>query len=82
MSPKSIAMVVALGVLGAVAVTAITTPTGFDTAGAYPEKTDFDGAFAEIQAALIRHPPAITAADREGLRLAVLKRITMEYVSE
>jgi hypothetical protein len=89
MSPKSIALLVALGVLGTVAVALTFTPSGFDTSGdysVYPEKADFDGAFAAIQAAFIQHPeilnPAITAADRESLRLATLKRMTLEHVGE
>jgi hypothetical protein len=78
MSPKSIAILVALGILSSV--------VAIGGYRAYPKKADFDGAFAEIQAAFIQHPeilnPAITAADRESLRVAILKRMTLEHIGE
>jgi len=85
MSPKSIAILMALGTAGAVAVALTIMPPSFDVfaeGNAYLARADFDGAFAEIEAALISHQevnPVITAADREGLRQAALRHV--DYVS-
>jgi hypothetical protein len=80
MSRKSVAALVALGFLSSVAVSIV----GYHRAD--PDRADFDGAFAAIQAAFVQHPeilnPAITAPVRENLRLAALKRMSFEHVDE
>ena len=80
MSLKSIAAPVALGFLSLVAVA---LAIGYQRT---IERHDFDGAFSQIQAALIQHPeilnPAITAQVRESLRLAALNRLNLERIDE
>jgi hypothetical protein len=86
MSPKSIAILVALGTAGAVGVAPAITSLSFDgfaEGNAYLARADFDGAFAEIEAAFIQHQevnPVISAADREGFRQVALRRL--DFVSQ
>jgi hypothetical protein len=89
MSGKLIFVLAALAILSSVAITLTVTPSGFGTFGdnaTYSKHADFDGTFAAVESAFIQHPeilnPAITAADREILRLAALKRMNVEHISE
>jgi hypothetical protein len=86
MSPKSIAILVALAALSSLAVVATIAPWGFRESRIYFDKADLDEAFASVAAAFIQHPeilnPAITAPDRESLRLALTKQMTLERASE
>jgi hypothetical protein len=93
MSGKLISVLAAFAILSSLAIALTFGPSSFSTSGdnrTLPEKADFNAAFAAVESAFIQHPeilnPAITAADRESLRLAVLQRMnfepTSEYVSE
>jgi hypothetical protein len=89
MSGKSISVLVALAGFSSVAIALTVTASGFGIFGedaSYPKKADFDDAFAAVESAFIQHPeilnPAITAGDREMLRVTALKRMNLEHVSE
>jgi hypothetical protein len=89
MSPKSIAILAALGVMssGAIAFAVMPSISGaFLEDQVYRNPDSFNGAVAEILTAVVQHPeilnPAITDVDRENLRLATLKRMNFHHVSE
>lgn len=86
MSPKSIAILVALGALSSVAVVSTILLSGFSDNAAYFDNADLDGMLATVAAAFIQHPeilnPAITAPDRESLRLALTKQMALERATE
>jgi hypothetical protein len=86
MTPKSIAILAVLAALTSVAVASTITPPALGDIRAYPGKADLDGLFAAMAGAFIQHPeilnPAITAPDRESLRLAVTKAKDSEPAAE
>jgi hypothetical protein len=89
MSGKLISAVAAFAILGSVAIALTIAQSGFGAFGdnrTYPDKADFNGVFATVESAFIQHPeilnPAITAVDRESLRLAALKRMSLENIRE
>jgi hypothetical protein len=87
---------VTLGVLSSVAIALTVTPSDFATVvvhRGYPTKADFDWIFAEVTrpdfdwafAAVETSStldPEYTAADREKIRLAVLKQMNLGQFSE
>lgn len=86
MTPKSIAILAALAALTSVVVASTVTPSALGDNRAYPGKADLDGLFAAMAGAFIQHPeilnPAITAPDRESLRVAVTKVTDSEPATE
>jgi hypothetical protein len=96
MSGKLMSVLVALGLLSSVAIALTVTPSDFGTSAAhraYPTtadfdwifaevtKPDFDWVFAEVETASTLDPKH-TAADREKIRLAVLKQMNLGQFSE
>jgi hypothetical protein len=74
MSVKQISVVTAFGFISSVAIALSVTPS-------YPTKADFDWAFAQFVTAFTFDPESI-AADREKLRVAVLKQMTLVKFGE
>jgi hypothetical protein len=96
MSGKLMSILVALGLLSSVAVALTVTPSDFGTFvvhRAYPTKADFnwifaevmkpdfDWVFSEVETASTLNPEH-TAADREKIRLAVLKQMDLGQFGE
>jgi hypothetical protein len=96
MSGKLMSVLVPLGLLSSVAIALTVTPGDFATMvvqRGYPTKADFDWifaevtrpdfdwAFAEVETASALDPER-AAADREKIRLAVLKQVNLGQFSE
>ena len=96
MSGKLTSVLMALGLLGSVAVALTVAPSDFGTSAArltYPTKPDFDWIFAavakpdfdwvftEVETASTLNPER-AAADSEKIRLAVLKQMNLGQFSE
>jgi hypothetical protein len=96
MSGKLISVLVAFGLLSSVAIALTVTPSDFGTSvvhRAYHTKADFDWIFAEVMKpdfdwvfaeleTASTLDPEHTAADREKIRLAVLKQMNLGQFSE
>jgi hypothetical protein len=84
MSGKLISVLLALGLLGSVAIALAVPPSDFAISvvrWAYPTKQDFDWAFATVETASTLDPEQ-RAADGEKIRLAALKRMNLVQFSE
>jgi hypothetical protein len=71
MSPRSIAVLLALASLSSGAIALTLVPPH------YPTKADFDWDFTAIGSASVLQPD-LTAANRENLRMAALKQLNLD----
>jgi hypothetical protein len=84
MSGKLISILLALGLLGSVAIALAVPPSDFAifvVRSAYPTKQDFDWAFAKVETASTFDLEQ-RAADGEKIRLVGLKRMNRVQFSE